>query len=161
MKRGDNLRKYDHSGPTYKTRPIEYSVWSGMRSRCNNRNSQDFRLYGGRGIKVCAQWNEFSNFYVDMGPRPTAGHQIDRINSNGDYEPSNCKWSTPEEQTRNMSRNRWLTHNGVTMILQDWATKLEIDNVTLRERLERWGAEKALSTPAIRIRDRGSDGRYA
>lgn len=78
-----------------------YQSWSHMRTRCNNYNYPEFYLYGGRGIKVCDRWNSsFINFLRDMGNRP-AGKSLDRINVNGNYEPSNCKWSTPKEQANN------------------------------------------------------------
>jgi len=77
----------------------EFNIWNGMRKRCLNKNNKDYKNYGGRGIKVCDRWlNSFENFYVDMGGRPSAKHSIDRINNDGDYEPSNCRWATAKEQ---------------------------------------------------------------
>ena len=73
-----------------------YKIWGGMRSRCNNPKVKIYKYYGGRGIKVCSRWNDFKNFYKDMGDRPP-GLQLDRINNNGGYEPSNCKWVTSKE----------------------------------------------------------------
>jgi hypothetical protein len=78
-----------------------YTAWSNMIQRCTNPKSTYYYLYGGRGIKVCNRWrNSFISFSSDMGERPE-GHQIDRIDSNGDYEPSNCRWVTPTQQARN------------------------------------------------------------
>ena len=76
-----------------------------MHSRCNNPNNAGFKDYGGRGIKVCDSWYEFNNFLWDMGERPV-GKTLDRIDVNGNYEKSNCKWSTPLEQTLNRRPRR-------------------------------------------------------
>ena len=80
----------------------EYKVWSSMKNRCTNEKAEKYRIYGGRGISVCARWLEsFSAFYEDMGGRPTGKHSIDRIDNSGGYEPDNCRWSTAKEQRAN------------------------------------------------------------
>lgn len=71
-----------------------------MRQRVNNPNSYDYKYYGARGIKICDRWNEFVNFYADMGDKPE-GKSLDRIDNDGDYTPENCKWVTHQEQIRN------------------------------------------------------------
>jgi hypothetical protein len=77
-----------------------------MKARCLNPNSKDYYLYGGRGIKVCDRWLEdFQAFFDDMGSRPSSNHSLDRINYNGNYEPSNCRWATVLEQARNQRKN--------------------------------------------------------
>jgi len=83
------------------THSREYDSWQSMKTRCYNSNHKFYNYYGGRGIRVCRRWkNSFENFYADMGKRPL-GRSLDRINTNGNYEPSNCKWATPKEQMRN------------------------------------------------------------
>lgn len=84
----------------------EYTTWRNMRARCTDPNNISFRYYGGRGIKVCARWDSFDAFLGDMGARPTLQHSIDRINADGDYEPSNCRWATPKEQAANRRLKR-------------------------------------------------------
>lgn len=81
-----------------------YRTWRGMKNRCeNNPKHQAFSRYSGRGIRICARWKKFENFYLDMGDRPD-GMSLDRINPDGHYCPSNCRWATRVEQARNRSR---------------------------------------------------------
>lgn len=80
-----------------------YVSWASMQTRCTNENSRNFKHYGGRGISVCDRWKSFENFLADMGERPD-GMSIDRIDVDGNYEPSNCKWSNQSEQVKNQRR---------------------------------------------------------
>lgn len=83
----------------------EYTMWASMLGRCYYPSSSSFHRYGGRGIAVCDRWREsFDNFIADMGPRPTAYHQIDRVNNDGNYEPTNCRWVTRAVQAQNKPR---------------------------------------------------------
>lgn len=80
----------------------EYDCWIGMKARCMKPHHPAYRWYGALGVKVCDRWLEsFDNFYADMGQRPTAKHTLDRINSDGNYEPSNCRWITHHRQQMN------------------------------------------------------------
>lgn len=80
----------------------EYEIWKSMKQRCTNPRHVGWMNYGGRGIKVCKQWvKSFPAFLWDLGPRPSAGHSLDRINVNGDYEPANVRWATQWEQRKN------------------------------------------------------------
>lgn len=91
-------------------RSPEYSVWAGMRARCFNENSPSFKDYGGRGISVCDRWNDFETFLLDMGPRPTKKHTIERRNNNEGYSPDNCMWATKDVQARNRRARKLRTH---------------------------------------------------
>lgn len=107
-------------------RPPELFVWEGMKARCFNSNSPQWKNYGGRGISICSRWMDFGSFYRDMGPRPSRLHSIDRIDTNKDYEPSNCRWSTSIEQGRNRRDNVLMSMNGKTQCLAAWASDLGI-----------------------------------
>lgn len=126
----------------------EYRIWQDILRRCRNPNRGDYHHYGGRGIEVCSRWQEFTNFYNDMGKRPSSKHTIDRIDNDGDYTPENCTWSTMKEQSNNRSSNVLLTFNGETLNVTQWAEKTGIYVWTLRSRIQLgWTAERALTEP--------------
>ncbi|HEX9639809.1 MAG TPA: hypothetical protein VGB13_00690, partial [Candidatus Krumholzibacteria bacterium] len=138
----------------------EYHSWDAMRSRCYRRTDPVFKWYGRRGIKVCARWRDnFSAFLEDMGPRPV-GTSLDRIDNEGNYTPSNCRWATHAEQSRNKRSQRLLTVNGETKCIQDWAKEAGLYWSTIDSRLSRgWSPEDAVSKTKRRkrrlIRHRG------
>lgn len=127
-----------------------YNSWNSMKHRCSNPNSQDYCNYGGRGIKVCDEWNKFENFYdwaINNGY--VEGLTIDRIDVNGNYEPSNCRWADHKTQGNNTRRNHYLTYKGKTKTMAEWAEEIGIEYTTLRSRINsyHWSVEKALETP--------------
>lgn len=143
---GKSERTYcEHCQPSLEDWQVAIrGVWSGMIERCNNPRHQGFANYGGRGIAVCERWqNDFLAFCSDMGPRP-AGMSIDRINNDGNYEPSNCRWASKREQLANTRKNRHFTICGVTMISSEWANLCGISREGMRKRFERFSPEDAV-----------------
>jgi hypothetical protein len=128
----------------------EYINWKQMRNRCLNPANGSFPEYGGRGVRVCEQWDSFAAFLADMGPRPSPTHSIDRFpNRDGNYEPSNCRWATPREQSQNRSSVHLITHNGVTQCIAEWSRQTGIPYGTLYGRLmSGWPADLALAPSA-------------
>jgi hypothetical protein len=126
-----------------------FNTWHGMKQRCNNPNAPGYRLYGGKGIKVCKEWSEsFDAFILDMGERPK-GMTLDRLNSHGNYEKSNCRWATHKQQADNRTYTRWLPYGGVVKTLTEWANIFELDRKYLYTRIFRlgWSVEDALTKP--------------
>lgn len=121
------------------------NTWQRMKQRCYNTNSKDFVNYGGRGIEVCDRWKEsFEAFVEDMYPSYISGLTLDRIDNNGNYEPSNCRWITRAEQNGNRRDNKKITYQGITMNLPEWARHFNIKRSTLAQRVYvyKWPTEK-------------------
>lgn len=141
---GINSGTYKHGG----AKTIEYSTWLSMRQRCTNPHYQYYYLYGGKGIKVCERWNDYDLFIKDMGKKPGRNYSIERIDSDKDYCPENCRWATPKEQANNTSRNVKITYKGVTKTKAQWAEYIGITRGSLDHRLrDGWTFERILSTP--------------
>lgn len=137
-----------HSATTGRVNKSEYVSWTEMKSRCTNPKASFFSYYGGRGIKVCDRWmNSFTAFMEDMGEKPSPSHTLDRIDSNGDYTPENCRWATRKEQLRNTSRTVLIEFRGEVKCRTDWAASLGMSAHTLRYRIREWGIERAMTTP--------------
>jgi len=117
-----------------------YHSWISMHYRCENASAANYPQYGGRGITVCLQWKSFEVFLADMGEAPK-GRTIDRIDNNGNYEPGNCRWATPKEQTLNRSNTRWITYKGETLCLAEWAQRFSINVSTLYRHLKKHSVE--------------------
>ena len=116
-----------------------FRIWSGMKCRCYSKNFQAYKLYGGRGIKMCEEWKDdvvaFKNWAYSHGYKDNLS--IDRIDCNGNYEPSNCRWSTQKEQTNNLRRNIKITYNGFTHTISEWSDITKIPRDLIRERIRR------------------------
>lgn len=127
-----------------------YGIWADMKRRTKTETRKDFKYYGGRGIKVCNEWdNDFEAFYkwaCDNGYAD--GLDIDRKDNDKDYTPQNCRWVTHKKNCSNKSDNRHIMVDGVTKTLSEWADCSNINQNTLLQRLKRgWSIEKALTTP--------------
>ena len=111
-----------------------YSTWKSMKSRCNNPNVWCYYLYGGRGIKICDRWNNFDLFIEDMGDSFIEGLTLDRIDSNGNYCPENCRWATKEEQSNNKQDSLNLLFEGGYYTEAQLARKTGINRTTIQQR---------------------------
>lgn len=131
---------------------VIYHTWWRMLHRCRNPKSPDWKHYGGRGITVCDRWHRFEDFYVDMGPKPSPKHTIERINNDGNYEPTNCRWATHTEQVRNRRSNRTITRNGETMCASEWARRVGLTPKAVLKRLRRGYSPEEALTIGYRLR---------
>lgn len=125
-----------------------YSSWKMMIQRCTNPRNGNYAYYGAKGVKVCERWLTFENFLEDMGERK--GYKtIERVNRDGDYEPSNCRWATRKEQAQNRRDTRLITLHGVTKSLTQWAREKKLGVNMIRSRLARgWSIEDAFTIKA-------------
>lgn len=130
----------------------EYVAHKSMIARCKRpNNNRHFE----RGIAVCSRWLDgedgrtgFECFYLDMGPRPSNRHSVDRKDNDGNYEPANCQWATRQQQNSNTTRNRFVVYRGERLTLSAAARLASVCRASLADRLDRgWSAERAIETP--------------
>ena len=129
----------------------EYATWSNIKTRCYNENCKSYARYGAKGIRMCDEWRDsFVAFYRDMGPKPSADHSIDRIDTSKGYTPENCRWATREEQARNKTTTIWIELDGVRRPAIEWCQIAGTDYHAFFYRYENgwshreciWGREK-------------------
>lgn len=132
-----------------------YETWQGMKDRCYKEQDCAFKYYGKNGIKICDEWQEFEPFYKwAIANGYSDDLTIDRIDVNGNYEPSNCRWATRKEQANNKTTNRHISFEGETKTLKQWSETLGISHQTISSRLKRgWSIDLALNTP-VRVVNR-------
>ena len=135
-----------------------YQAWSDMKRRCTNPESHRFHHYGGRGIKVCDRWMDFRAFYEDMGECPP-GYSIERVDVNGNYEPSNCKWIPRHEQARNKRTSVYVVLDGQNMSLKEACLKLGLNYRTVQSRINimGWTKEEALGLSTKKAQSTGPE----
>lgn len=136
------LNKTTHG---HSSRP-EYNIWLKMIKRCTEPLAPNYKHYGGRGISVCNRWLVLENFLADMGSRPE-GTTLGREDNEGDYTPDNCRWETSDQQVNNKRTSHYLTHNGKTQTVTQWARELGINEYTLSCRTKKMTDYEALTTP--------------
>lgn len=133
-----------------------YNIYNNMIARCQNKNHKSYKHYGQRGISICDQWaikkEGYINFYnwsIDNGYKDEL--TIDRIDTNGNYEPDNCKWSTWEEQENNRTNNCLITINGITKNVMQWANEYNLPNETIWSRMKRGKSGEDLIKPSRKM----------
>lgn len=127
-----------------------YKIYLGMKKRCYNKNYFQFQYYGGKGIRICDEWlNNFKSFYDwSIANNYNDTLTIDRINSNGNYCPENCRWVDKYVQANNKKTNKLITYNNETHTMKEWSKITGLTYSTIQHRLDRnWDIEKALTTP--------------
>jgi len=139
-----------HGLTTHNKQHPLYGVWKAMKRRCDNPNSREYKWYGARGIVVCKEWYDpkaFFDWATSNGYRP--GLELDRIDNNGNYEPSNCRFTSHVINNRNKRDNHIITMDGKTQCISEWAEETGIQRSTLFGRIQglNWDAERALTTP--------------
>ena len=135
----------------------EFVAWRDMTRRCYDALSENYARYGGRGIVVCDRWRySFAAFLGDMGKAPSKAHSLDRIDNDGAYEPSNCRWATFREQMANKRNTIWIEYQDERITLAELCRRTGIKHKVLDKRLRRgFTVQQAVETP-IRKRMRNS-----
>lgn len=132
------------------TRTRLYIAWCHMIERCENTNSEMYENYGGRGIRVCDEWKDSYVAFRDWANKNGYSDKltIDRIDNNGNYEPSNCKWSSQKEQCNNRRSNRKLSYKGLTKTMTQWAEAIGMNPGTFKRRIyQGWTVTEAIEIP--------------
>jgi len=131
-----------------KSKTVEYRVWAKIKERCYVPSARGYEHYGGRGITMSESWrNSFETFLSDMGKRPSDEHEIDRKDTNGNYEKGNCRWVTRIVNARNKRTRHELEFKGRSQCISEWAEELGVKPYVIQTRLRRgWSVERALST---------------
>lgn len=124
------MTKHRHSYPP----TPEYRRWKDMRGRCRNKNHKLYPYYGARGISVCKRWDDFQTYLDDIGERPSEAHSLDRIDNNGNYEPSNVRWATSKQQQNNTRQNVKVVHEGKVMNMKEFCEKTGHSYATAQSR---------------------------
>jgi len=138
------LRNFKHG----KVKSPIYGIWSVMKDRCNNPKNKSYKNYGGRGIKVCEEWQDFDNFHNDMISAYLKGLTVERVDNNGDYCKGNCIWADMFAQANNKRRNKVITYKGVTDTLTHLSKAFGFDYVVVQGRLyDGWDVDRAIETP--------------
>lgn len=124
-----------------------YRIWQNMKTRCINKKIDSYYRYGGRGISYTPEWSTFKGFLETMPDGYADNLTLDRIDNNGNYEPSNCRWATPTEQANNTKRNRLVKFRGEEKTLAQWISHLGLKSSTVRQRyyVYKWPVEKCLT----------------
>ena len=124
-----------------------YRSWYNMKTRCNNPKSTNYIKWGGRGITYDKKWHTFKGFYDDMYSSYVDGMQLDRINNDGNYNKTNCRWATRKQQCNNRSNSKIIYYNNEYRTLTQWVEHLGLKGSTIRQRLYvyKWTPEQALT----------------
>lgn len=120
-----------------------------MWTRTTNPSRENYARYGGRGIRVCDRWRSFDTFLADMGPKPSSGHSLDRIDPDGNYEPANCRWASSKFQARNKRNSRVVQFNGESITVAELSERSGVSPFTLYDRLRRGCAHDMLLEPQV------------
>lgn len=124
-----------------------YQTWKNMRRRCYDPNNKRYAQYGGRGIRICSEWDDYAAFRSWAIANGYSDElTIDRVDVDGNYCPENCRWATPKEQANNVTRNRVIDYNGKSMTMSEWASELGISYGTMNHRIQRnWDMGRIIS----------------
>ncbi len=130
-----------------------YSSWHSMRERCLQKNNKNYGKYGGRGITICPEWDNYNQFLTDMGEVPP-GLTLERIDNEKGYSPENCKWADRKTQMRNRTVTRRIEFNGEVRSLSEWAEIKGISPKALSRRFHAgWEIDRMLTTPTMSFKE--------